>query len=154
MAAPLTPGRSEGKTPLGKRRWNMAKIDPVIQKETLRIALGVGLGTVAMLVVFFLLGKFDVTVLWGAILGGGFAVLNFFLLGLSVQYTTSQENTKKAQSFMQMSYSFRLLLSAAVILIGILFPCFHWVAVVIPLIFPRLVILILGLKSKRKGAEK
>ena len=121
----------------------MPKLDPVVRKETLRIGLGTIICTAAMLLVFFLIGKFDLTVLYGGLLGGGFAVLNFFLLGLSVQRTTSQEDAKKAQAKMQMSYTLRLLLMAAVVIVGIQLPCFHWVAVVIPLIFPRLIIFIL-----------
>ena len=132
----------------------MPKLDPVVRKETLRIGLGTVLCTAAMLRVFFLIGKFDLTVLYGGLLGGGFAVLNFFLLGLSVQRTTSQEDAKKAQAKMQMSYTLRLLLMAAVVIVGIQLPCFHWVAVVIPLIFPRLIIFFLGIKPKRKGVDE
>lgn len=132
----------------------MPKLDPVVRKETLRIGLGTIICTAAMLLVFFLIGKFDLTVLYGGLLGGGFAVLNFFLLGLSVQRTTSQEDAKKAQAKMQMSYTLRLLLMAAVVIVGIQLPCFHWVAVVIPLIFPRLIIFFLGIKPKRKGVDE
>lgn len=132
----------------------MPKLDPVVRKETLRIGLGTLVCTAVMLLVFFLIGKFDLTVLYGALLGGGFAVLNFFLLGLSVQRTTSQEDPKAAQAKMQMSYTVRLLFMAAVVIVGIQLPCFHWVAVVIPLIFPRLIIFFLGLKPKRKGVDE
>ena len=132
----------------------MPKLDPVVRKETLRFGLGTMICTAVMLLVFFLIGKFDLTVLYGGLLGGGFAVFNFFLLGLSVQRTTSQEDAKKAQAKMQMSYTLRLLLMAAVVIVGIQLPCFHWVAVVVPLIFPRLIIFFLGIKPKRKGVDE
>ena len=52
-----------------------------------------------------------------------------------------------------MSYTLRLLLMAAVVIVGIQLPSIHWVAVVVPQIFPRLNIIILGIKPKRKGVD-
>ena len=63
----------------------MVKIQPAVRKETLRIAAGTAILAAVMLAVFALLGKFDHTVLLGALLGSCAAVGNFFLLGLSVQ---------------------------------------------------------------------
>ena len=47
----------------------LIKVQPAVRKETLRIAAGTAVLTAVMLVVFALLGKFDLSVLLGAILG-------------------------------------------------------------------------------------
>ena len=61
------------------------KIQPAIRQETLRMAIGVAILTVLMVGVFLIIGMFDATVLAGAVFGGAFAVLNFFLMAMSVQ---------------------------------------------------------------------
>ena len=61
------------------------KIQEATKRETLHIAAGTLAFSAVMNGVFALLGRWDLTVLWGTLLGGGFAVLNFFLLGLTVQ---------------------------------------------------------------------
>ena len=153
------------------------KIQPTVRQETLRIAKGTGILTVVMLLVFALLNKFDLTVLWGALLGGSAAVLNFFLLGLSVQkaadlmkgveFPPEPEETEdgedapapppppevtQAKQHMQISYTFRMILLAAVGILGLTLPCFHAVATVLPLLFPRLIIHLWNMNNKQKEA--
>jgi len=61
------------------------KIDPAVRKETGIIACGVVVMTALMVGIFALAGYFDMTVLWGAVLGAALAIGNFFLMGLGVQ---------------------------------------------------------------------
>ncbi len=68
------------------------QIDETVKKETLRIAAGTGVLSALMLAVFLLLKRFDITVLLGALWGSSIAVLNFFLLGLSVQKASRRMN--------------------------------------------------------------
>lgn len=106
----------------------------------MHIAFGVSALSVAMMAVFLALGKFDGTVFLGALLGIVLAVLNFFLLGLAVQKATLQDDPEIAKKMIQLSYSRRLLMMGIGIIVGIIAPCFHWVAVVCPLIFSRITI--------------
>ena len=69
----------------------MAKIDKVVIKETKYIALWVGILSLIMELVFVILAKWDYTVILGNVLGGGAAVLNFFLMGLGVQKAVTME---------------------------------------------------------------
>ena len=58
------------------------------------------------------------------LLGGGFAVLNFFLLGLTVQKMAGDPNEKKGKLVLQLSYSLRMLATLAVVVLrkaGVLF---------------------------------
>ena len=128
------------------------KIQEATKRETLHIAAGTLAFSAVMNGVFALLGRWDLTVLRG----GGFAVLNFFLLGLTVQKMAGDPNEKKGKLVLQLSYSLRMLATLAVVVLGVKLACFSWVATVIPLLFPRLTILamqILGMYKPPKNKE-
>lgn len=156
----------------------MIKVQPAVREETLRIARGTLLLTVLMLAVFLIIGQFDLTVLLGALLGSAAAIGNFFLLGLSVQKAAETMNgvklpsyeeaeadlepgqeletamtpeTKLAKQRMQLSYTGRMILLAAVGVLGLTLPCFHAVATVLPFLFPRIVIFLYGIRNKKES---
>ena len=54
------------------------KVQQATKRETLHIAMGVLCFSAVMNLVFALLGRWEPPVLWGSLLGGGFAILNFF----------------------------------------------------------------------------
>ena len=151
------------------------KIQPATKQETLRMALGVGILTVLMVGVFLIIGMFDATVLTGSVLGGAFAVLNFFLMALSVQQAAALMNgvhlppeevgengevvekplspeAVRAKQKMQLSYTGRMLMTVAFGIVVLLVPTIHPVAALIPLLFPRIVIMIQGLVQKNGKA--
>lgn len=68
------------------------KIEPAVKKETGIIACGVTLMSAVMVGIFAIAGHFDMTVLWGAVLGTVLAVGNFFLMGLGVQAAADKMN--------------------------------------------------------------
>ena len=143
----------------------MMKIQPTVRQETVRIAKGTCILSFVMLIVFALLKKLDYTVLLGALLGTVTAVGNFFLLGLSVQKAADMmkgvemppepeededgeeqpaapmpPEIAQAKQKMQLSYTGRMILMAGVGILGLTLPCFHAVATVLPLLFPRMII--------------
>ncbi len=63
----------------------MMKLQSAVKRETLRIALGTVCLACVMMLVFLLLGQFDLSVLSGALLGCVTAVGNFFLMALTIQ---------------------------------------------------------------------
>ena len=130
------------------------KIQDATKRETMHIGLGTLVLSAVMNLVFLLIGKWDLTVLWGTLLGGGFAVLNFFLLGLTVQKMASQQSDKKGKLVLQLSYSLRMLATLLVVVLAIKLDCFSWVAAVIPLLFPRLTILGMQLFGMYKPDKK
>lgn len=99
--------------------------------------------------VFLIIGKWDYTVLTGNLLGFATAVGNFFLMGLSVQSSLGKEE-KNAKNLMKLSQSLRLLLIFVVALIGYLVPVFDTVAVLIPLLFPRIAVALRPIFMKKK----
>lgn len=122
----------------------------VTRRETGRIACGVLGFSAVMELVFVLLRRWDLTVLWGNLLGGGWAVLNFFLLGLTVQKMADEPDPKRAKLKQQGSYSGRMLLTLGMIILAVQAPVFSWPAAVIPLLFPRLTILVMQMLGMYK----
>ena len=96
-------------------------------KKTLALLL-----TAVMLLVFFVLGRLDQPVVLGAVLGSGFAILNFFVLGLSVQKSVASGNATRGKLMMTLSYSLRMLAMMGVVVLGLALPYFSWVTVVLP----------------------
>jgi len=124
------------------------KIQKAIWKETCNITLGVVALSAVMQAVFFLIGKWDPTVLWGNLLGGGYAILNFFILGLTVQKVAADADEKRGKNLMQFSYSTRMYFTMVVVFLGISVPLFNWIAVFAPQLFPRITIFFMGVKGK------
>ena len=94
------------------------------------------------------------TVVLGAVLGAGYAICNFLLLGIAVQRAVDSGDPKQGQLIVQGSYTKRLLLMAVVLIIGFKAPCFNGLAVALPQLFPRVVIFVKSLfQSKRKEEE-
>ena len=130
------------------------KIEPAVKLESKRIAIGVLAMSVIMGIVVGGLGRFDYTVLLGNLLGGGWAILNFFLMALAVQKSVKKELPQEAKLVLQNSYTKRLLFSVAILLIGIKVEYFNWISVVIPLIFPRITIAIIKLPIFQRKEEE
>ena len=124
------------------------KIDKAIKQESIYLLIGVVILSAIMEAVFLICGAFDYTVILGNILGGGIAVLNFFLMGITLQKSLTDTEIKTAENRMKMSQSFRFLMLIIVAVIGGALPCFNIVAVVIPFFFPRVVMTARGLKIK------
>lgn len=133
----------------------LKNIQPAIKKETKRVALSTLTGVVLMVIVFFALHMamperipFDYTVILGGIVGGIVAVLNFFLMGLTVQKVAATQDEELARTFMKNSYKWRLLMQMLWVIIAIMVPIFQMVAGVAPLLFPSIGIKILGIVKK------
>ena len=122
----------------------MKKVDATVVRETVYIAGFVLILSVLMEAVFLLVGYWDYTVLLGNLLSGVAAVGNFFLMGLTVQKAVEKDE-KNAATAMKLSQALRSLLLFA---LGALAPCFHLLATLIPLFFPRIAIVFRPLFQK------
>lgn len=141
------------------REMDMKQIQPAVKNETKHVALYTAIGTVVMWVLFAVLHAvipekvpFDYTVFLGGIAGSAVAVLNFFLMGMTVQKVAAIPEDQKDMAFMKMkaSYSQRLILQILWIILAITLPCFHFVAGIAPLLFPGFGIKIGGLLGKKQ----
>lgn len=143
----------------------MISVSPAVKQETTRIAIGCAIGAVLMWLIFFVLHQtipqqvpFDYTVILGGIGGVIFAVLNFFLMGLTVQKVASQSDQATAKQHMHVSQRQRALLMLIWGIAALAAPCFNGAAAIIPLLFPSTVIKIyyLAIEIKKlagKGSE-
>ncbi|MCD8013545.1 MAG: hypothetical protein LUG99_10275 [Lachnospiraceae bacterium] len=131
------------------------EVQPVVKKETRRVAVMTAAGIVAMWIVFAILHAvwpgtvpFDYTVILGGLSGGVIAVLNFFLMGLMVQSATAAADDEAARAKVKASYSQRLLLQMLWVVIAIVAPCFQFAAGIVPLFLPSFGIKLTGLMKK------
>ena len=99
--------------------------------------------------VFLILKKWDMTVLFGSLFGCLIACLCFLLIGISVQKAMEKE-PKQAQLYMQKTSMGRTLIMAVSVFVAIKVSFFNWVAAVIPLFFTRISISLIHL-TKKKG---
>lgn len=133
------------------------KMQEATKRETMHIGVGVLGLCLVMNLIFLLCGAWTMRVLWSTLLGGGWAVINFILLAFSVQIAAAAENEKRGKLKLQLSYSLRMLGTLAVVVVGLQVSCFHWLPVVLPLLFPRITILgmqLLGMYKPEKKQER
>ena len=125
------------------------KIDKTIIKETKYVASFVVILSVLMQAVFLIIAKWNYTVLLGNIWGAALAVGNFFVMGLFVQKAVAQDE-KDARQTIRASQSIRFAIIFLLAVVGILI--FKQkptrVAILIPLVFPRIAIMIRPLIDK------
>ncbi len=137
----------------------MAKIDKTVKKETAIIAGGSAVCSVLMNLIFFLTARFtdvceyDYTVIAGSVLGWAIAVLNFLLMGITIQNAVALEDEQMAKKKIQLSYMLRTVLLVAAMAAGVLLPCFHWLPVLVSVIFPRIVIFFRSIVLKKTEGE-
>lgn len=127
----------------------MKKTDPVVRKETIYITVWTVVMSLFIHSVYLILKRWDYTVLTGNILGIALAVLNFFLLGRTVQSALSKEG-KDAQNAMKVSQMLRyLMVIVAIALAAVFKQHISVIAAVVPLIFPRIAIAFRPLFNKK-----
>ncbi len=126
----------------------MIKIDKTVLKETKFIAVGVIILSLVMQSVFLILMRWNYKVLLGNILSGSFAVLNFLLMGITVQKAVNQDE-KQSATTMRFSQTARNTMLFVVAAVGVLLPVFNTVAVLVPLFFPRITIMIRPLIDRK-----
>lgn len=125
----------------------MKKIDSTVVHETKFIALAVIFFSAVTELVFLIIGKWDYTVLLGNLLSGCAAVLNFLLMGITVQNALSKDE-KSAKTAVRLSQNLRLLMLFVAAALGVLLPCFNIVTALLPLFFPRIAVMIRPLFKK------
>ena len=149
-------------------------IQPAVKQETKKIAMGVCLMAILMVGVYLIIGRFSAAVLLGTLLGAGFAILNFFLMALSVQQAAEKMNgvqlppeeepeegrepaktelspqARQARRNMQLSYTGRMALLVAMAAIAYFVPGIDPVPALLAQLFPRLTIFIEGLLLKKE----
>ena len=124
-----------------------------VLKEIRKIAL-ITLGAIAaMIAVFAVCGHFSWGVVWGGLLGGAVSVVNFFLLAVTIEKSLAK-GAKGAQGFMGLSYILRMAMIAAVLIFAIKNESLNYLAVIIPLVFPQIIIKVLHTRNSSKEKKQ
>lgn len=127
----------------------LKKVDATVRRETLYITAAVGVMSMLMQAVFLIVRHWDYTVLLGNLLSAAAVVANFFLMGITVQNALDKDE-KEAASAMKLSQRLRLLMMFIVVALGAALDCFNVFAVIIPLFFPRVAIVLRQLSKEQK----
>ena len=147
------------------------KPDSAVRRETARVAAGVFALVAVMLIVYAIVGKFSVPVLLGGIYTGLLTVINFFIMGLTVQGVTDRAAEKERseqeladltiemKNRMKLSYNMRMIGLLALLVVGLAVFKFDPLATILPVVFPTIVIRVLQIMEARRpsvseGSEK
>lgn len=147
------------------------KPDRAVLRETARVAAGVFALVALMLAVFAVLGRFSAGALLGGVYTGALTVLNFFIMGLTVQGVTDRaaekerseqelaELTIEMKNRMKLSYNLRMIALFALLVAGLAVFKFDPLATILPVVFPTVVIRVLQIMEARQpsvseGSEK
>lgn len=136
------------------------KPEAALLRQTRRIALGVLALAAVMVAVYAVIGLFSLSVLLGALYTSALAILNFFIMGLTVQKITDtvgerqrtdeeiQTLSQQMKAKMQASYTLRMVVMFGLIAVGIAAFHFEPLATILPVVFPRIVIAVLQATGK------
>lgn len=114
------------------------KIDGTVKKETAYVAVAEAILIAIMLAVYLIISKFTLNVLFAALISGAVAVLNFFVMGLTVQKAVTVDDDSDRRKLIRASQLVRLLVIGVVVIVCAVFPKLDIFALFIPLFFPRL----------------
>lgn len=131
----------------------MIKPNATVKNETRYIALFCVILSIIMQIVFILLGKWTYKVILGNILSLIVAILNFFVMALTVQRAVCLEEAD-ARRLMRSSQNLRNAGIFIAVVIGVVAPCFNTVAVIVPVFFPRIAVSFRPLIKDRKEVVK
>lgn len=127
----------------------MTKADATVVKETKYITFVVFILSVLMQAVFLILQKWDYTVILGNLLSAGVSVANFYFMGIGVQKALAMEKAD-AKKTIKASQNLRNLAVFGFLVIGVILPVFNTVAVIVPMFFPRIAVMLRPLIRGKK----
>ena len=147
------------------------KPDSSVLRDTGRVAVGTFMMAAAMLAVYAVIGRLKAPVALGCLYTSALTVLNFFLLGLTVQSISERaaekqrdeaelaEFSKQMEARMRLTKNGRMIGLLVLIVVGIRFLGFDPLATILPIAFPTVVVRVLqiiDIKSGKnaKGSEK
>lgn len=123
-------------------------LEPAVKKELSFIAIAALICSVLLQAGFWLVSmwveavRWDYTVAIGGAVGYCLTVLNFFLMCLAVQRSVSDPDPRHAQLAMKASYTRRMLLILAVMIVSFVVDAIHWLPVVAAVFYPTIAIFV------------
>ncbi len=129
----------------------------IVLRETAIVAVGQVICTAVMYGVFALLGRFDVTVLLGGVVGAVLAIANFFFMAVSVSLAADKavaQDVAGGRKLTKTSYILRLVVIFVVLFAFVKSGLCHVLAAVLPLAFVRPIITVAEFFRKSGEAKR
>ena len=131
------------------------KIDKTVTRETLHIIYGSLIMSAVEQSVFLIIGKWDLTVLFGNLLTATVFVLDFFFLGITLQRVVNKKSKNEIKNSMIISRLLRFAMIGAAIACGLLFPkAFNIWAMIPPVFFNRITLFIIARRMPKDPVER
>ena len=127
-----------------------------VLRQTGIIAIGEAIGTAAMVGIFALLGKFDMSIWLGGIIGALAAIGNFLAMAIGVNAAADkaeQQNVKGGQATIKGSFLLRMTVLFLVLFAFAKSGLCNPIALVVPLVFVRFTLTVAEF-FKRKPGDK
>ena len=127
----------------------------IVYRETGIVAIGVAVCTAVMMLVFALLGRFHLSVLWGSLAGAVLSIGNFFFMAVGASLAADKaenQDVKGGSLLVRNSYMIRLLILFIVLIAYAKSGVFNLIALVIPLLFVRPTLTVAEF-FRKKGAD-
>ena len=127
-----------------------------IWRETGIIALGQVICVAAMLGVFMLLGRFDMSVLLGGIVGGVLGVVYYMTMVICANIATKKaldQDVKGGQAVMQLSQLLRMIGLFAVLVACALTKQMNLLALALPIVFVRPILGVADMIQRKGGSS-
>lgn len=127
----------------------------IVWKETAVVLIGQGICLGVMLGVFALLGRFDISVLLGGLMGALLSTLNFFFMAIGTSLAADKaenQDVKGGQNVIRASYTGRLVVLFVILFASIKSGLFNIFALLLPLLFVRPILAVA--EFFRKPGEK
>ena len=124
----------------------------VVLQETAVVALGEAICTALMLGAFALLGKLDLGVILGGLMGAVVAVGNFFFMAMVATLASERavdQDVEGAKKLLKSSQTLRFAALTAVLVVCAASNIFNVLALVLPLVFVRPVLLVAEFLRKK-----
>ena len=117
----------------------MKNKNPIVM-QLLHVIIGQVICAGLMLGVFALINKFDLSVLFGGIVGTVLAIGNFFFMVVGLLNLTDGSDVTKVKLFTQVSFMIRTAAVFGLAVVAIKFGKCNAIATLLPLLFPRVVL--------------
>lgn len=130
----------------------MTESRKIVLKQTARIAIGEAVCLGVMYGVYALLHRLAPGVVLAGLIGGVLAVANFFFMAMVATLAADkaqQQDVEGGQKLMKSSYPIRILVLAAVLIACAASGYFDVLALLLPLLFVRFVIMVLEFVGKK-----
>ncbi len=116
------------------------KLDKEVKQNIYKITLGSALCSIAVILVFFVLGRLDRAVLIGAAVGFLYATGNFFFMCVGITNALSLGDETAAKARMRSSYMARTAVMVAIIAASLLLDWINPIPVLIAVFYPKIIV--------------